>query len=93
MAAATGNKKYIVLSAPLLSETELAGAFAVAETDRRHIAMLQLIADFERQANEVAQINVASHGLCAAANGAADVLGRLRDEMLRLRDKGFHTKT
>jgi hypothetical protein len=81
--------RFILLDSPKLSEAELAGAFAMPVTDKRLLAILQVIGELEEQANWGAQKSVASHGMSASCNGGAEHMGMLRDRILGLREKGF----
>lgn len=81
--------KFVLLDGPVLSEEELAGAFAIVITDKRMRALLQVIGELERDANEGAQKAVGSHGICASQNGGAEFAGLLRDRILQLQQKGF----
>lgn len=81
--------RVIVLDQAPLSEAELAGAFAVALSDLKMRALLQVIGDIEREAANGAQKTVANHGICASQNGAAEAMGLLRDRILMLQAKGF----
>lgn len=81
--------KFIILDKPDLTEDELAGAFAVAHTDVRHRALMQIISELERDANNAAQVSVANHGISASCNGGAEHLSRLRDRIIELQQRGF----
>lgn len=81
--------KFIILDAPKLSEEKLAGAFAVAVTDERFRAVLQVIDELEQEANDGARKSVGNHGMSASCNGGAEHLAMLRNRILMLQQQGF----
>jgi hypothetical protein len=83
------RRKVVILDKPPLSEDELAGAFAITESDVRFRAIMQVIGSLEREATEAAQIAVASPGISASSNGGALHLSMLRDRIIELQQKGF----
>jgi hypothetical protein len=83
------QKRTIVLDQPLLSDKELAGAFAVTDSTVWFRAIMQVIGELERDANWAAQTTVASPGMSASSNGGALHLGMLRDKIVELQQKGF----
>lgn len=83
------KQRSVILTQPLLTEDELAGAFAVAESTTWFRAFLQVASEMEREASGAAQAAVANHGISASCNGGAEFIGRLRDRILELQQKGF----
>lgn len=81
--------KFVVLDKPLLSEDELAGAFGVADSSNWFRALMQIAAEMERDANTGAQTTIANPGISAGCVGGAEHIGRLRDRILELQQKGF----
>ena len=81
--------RIVVTSHPLLTEKELAVAFAVSEDDIRMRALWQVLAEFEQDANSAARQSVANPGISASYNGGAEHVAMVRDRIFELQQKGF----
>jgi hypothetical protein len=81
--------RVVVVDTPILSEDELAGAFAMPAADVRMRALLQVIWELEQAAQDKAHETVANHGMCASYTGGSEHMSMLRGRILDLQQKGF----
>lgn len=81
--------QYILIDDKPLTEPELAAAFALAVTDKKFRALMQVITELERSANLGAQDQVGNPPVAASCIGGAEHLGMLRARILSLRQQGF----